>query len=278
VQREDRTISSTTTAAPLRAWTVIVTRAADRADSLQQLLEARGARVVSCALTRTERLPSTDFSDALRSPQRYDWVVFTSATAITTALAMSDESGVTRDVWTQMRVAVVGASSAEAARAAGLMPALQPEQFHAEALVEALGSRGSMRGQRVLYPTARGASDVIAHGLRALGAVVDRIDVYETVAATQDVGVLRGAVHANDACVVTLTAASAVAAWCSLAPDVAARTPVVSIGPVTTAAARAAGLRVVAEAAPSTVAGLVDAVCAAVQHRHAVSLSPSFVS
>ena len=43
--------------------------------------------------------------------------------------------------------------------------------------------------------------------------------------------------------------------------DAATRVPAVTIGPVTTAAARARGLEVAAEAQMSTIAGLADATC-----------------
>src|SRR6266571_5149126 len=70
----------------------------------------------------------------------------------------------------------------------GVTPALVPRTYVAEAVVEALAERGELRGKHILLPRAREARDVLPDGLRALGAVVDALPVYETV---RDVGPVR---------------------------------------------------------------------------------------
>ncbi len=60
---------------------------------------------------------------------------------------------------------------------------------------------------------------------------------------------------------VTFTSASSVTNFVdAVGRDLARRAPAASIGPVTSQAARAAGLDVVVEAGESTIAGLVNAV------------------
>jgi uroporphyrinogen III methyltransferase / synthase len=271
-------VAGTDGSLPLAGVTVIVTRAADRSDALQQQLAVRGAQVVPCALTRTDALPTAAIVRALQRVASYDWVVFTSATGITSTLAIADAAQLPQDLWRDVQVAVVGSTTHDAAQAAGIAPELIPEQFQAQALVNEFAARGAMHGQRVLYPAAMGASDVVESGLRALGAVVERIDVYATVPVACDANALRRDIGDPAAAVVTLAAPSAVSAWCALVPALAPQIGVVSIGPVTTAAALDAGLRVVAEAAPSTVAGLVDAVCAAVQDRRTALSSSTLMT
>ena len=69
-----------------------------------------------------------------------------------------------------------------------------------------------------------------------------------------------GRVHA-----VTMTARSAVDAWVMAMGAMHCAADVVSIGPITTQAAHAAGMRVAAEAMPSTLDGLIAAVVRAVR-------------
>jgi uroporphyrinogen-III synthase len=137
----------------------------------------------------------------------------------------------------------------------------------AEALVEAFEARGDLLGAAMLYPAAAGARAGLCAGLRALGARVDRIDAYDSVATDDDAAGVRQALADGRVHAVTLTARSAVHAWAAAMTPLHDLADVVSIGPITTQAAHAAGLRVAAEAMPSTIDGLVAAVVRAVRAR-----------
>ena len=65
-------------------------------------------------------------------------------------------------------------------------PICRRERFVAEALLDALRDRGDVRGARVLYATAEGARDVLPDGLAELGASVDRVHLYRSVANTAE--------------------------------------------------------------------------------------------
>ena len=59
----------------------------------------------------------------------------------------------------------------------------------------------------------------------------------------------------------TVTSASSVRGYLeAVGPELAGRVNAASIGPITSAAARAAGIPVISEAEPSTIAGLVTAI------------------
>jgi uroporphyrinogen III methyltransferase/synthase len=76
-----------------------------------------------------------------------------------------------------------------------------------------------------------------------------------------DVSPVRSRLELHEVDLVTFTSASAVHAFVATVGIEAARhAPAASIGPVTTEAARDAGLDVRAEASESTIPGLVDAV------------------
>ncbi len=257
---------------PLDGATIVVTRAAARADQLVVPLEALGARVLTYAATRIVTCDVDALELAARSLARYDWVIFTSATGVALTFDATEVCGITAADWVHTHVAAVGSSTAMAVRERGVEPTLVPEYFLLEGLLEAFARRDDVAGATMLYPAAAGARRELCDGLRALGATVERIDVYDSIATDEDVAHVRGALRDGRVHAVTMTAKSAVEAWVTAMGDVHNAAEVVSIGPITTQAAHAAGMRVAAEAMPSTLDGLVAAVVRAVgaqrDHRH----------
>ncbi len=145
----------------------------------------------------------------------------------------------------------------------GVVPDLVPDRFVAEAVVTALAAQGDVRGKTVLLPRARGARDALPDGLRALGALVDVIPVYETIQATGDASGLGAEILAGAIDAITFTSSSTVRGFVeSVGRPVAAsgRFAAAVIGPVTAGTARELGIAVAVEAAEYTVAGLVEAL------------------
>jgi uroporphyrinogen-III synthase len=251
-------------ARPLSGTTVVVTRAASRAERLVEPLEALGAHVLTYAATRTVARDVDGLRHAAAGLARYDWVVFTSATAVDMTFDATEACGITADQWKHTRVAAVGSATASAVRDRGVEPALVPTRFVAEGLLDAFAAHADLHGTSVLHPAAVGARRELADGLRLLGATVHVVEAYETIATDEDVAEVHAALCTGHVNAVTLTAKSAVDAWVAAMGDAHGLADVVSIGPVTTQAARAAGMRVAAEAMPSTIEGLVAAVVRAV--------------
>ena len=105
---------------------------------------------------------------------------------------------------------------------------------------------------------------MLPDGLRDLGAAVDMLTLYRSVPDEASVDAMRAfARDATDLSLVAFTSASAVHAFAAAAGDDARRVGAASIGPITTAAARGAGLEVLIEAVESTIPGLVAAI---IQH------------
>jgi uroporphyrinogen III methyltransferase / synthase len=145
----------------------------------------------------------------------------------------------------------------------GVTPDVVPPQYVAEAVVAAVVARGPVHGKRVLVPRAREGRDALPEGLRARGAIVDVIPVYETVRAAGDGSALATQLLGGTIDVVTLTSASTVRGFVDLVGRTAAtsgRFTAAVIGPVTAAAARELGLAVGVEADEYTVGGLVAAL------------------
>lgn len=119
-----------------------------------------------------------------------------------------------------------------------------------------------MDGRRVLIARALDARPVIADALRARGAEVDDLVVYETVPERPADEAIAQALEAD---IITFTASSTVTNTLAVLDD-AQRAHltdgprVVSIGPITSATAREAGLTVAAEAGSSDIPGLIQAI------------------
>jgi uroporphyrinogen-III synthase len=220
---------------------VVVTRAEGASSLLAAKLESAGFDVVECPLIRIEPIEGPPVkADA------YDWLVVTSGRAVPLLLDRLEGA--------LPRVAAIGLGTAAALRARGVEPELVAAVSHQEGLVAELAPR-LRDSDRVLFAGAADARDVLA---RELGA--DVVPLYRTVAVSPE--------RFPDAALVVLSSASAARSLARLRVDL----PCVSIGPVTSAAARAEGLSVVAEAGSHDLDGLTEAVIVAASH---VASSPS---
>lgn len=254
-------------ARPLAGLTVAVTRAADQADEFAALLWRRGAAVVSLPTIAIE-LPhdgGAGLSAALALPQRYAWVVVTSANGARRVLDRVPDGRALAGV----KLAAIGPATAAVLAAAHLPPDLVPPSFVAESLLEVFPAPPHP-GARVLLARAEVARDVLPAGLAAAGWRVDVVPAYRTVAAQPDAAQLAAAGGAD---VVCFTSPSTFERFVELAGRDRLAPVVASIGPVTSAAIRNAGVAVTVEAAVHTVAGLVAALVAWATQRSATASS-----
>jgi uroporphyrinogen III methyltransferase/synthase len=189
----------------------------------------------------------------------YAWVVLTSANGVDAFFTRGLHArGLDARALAGVRLAAIGPGTAAALGRFGVHADLVPDRFVAEALVDAFPAPVST-GERVLLARAERARDVLPEGLAGKGYRVDVVPVYRTVTAEPDPAELER-VRAGDFDVVTFTSSSTVENFCRLVGPIAGEFSVVSIGPVTSATAVAAGLRVDVEADPHDIDGLVAAV------------------
>jgi uroporphyrinogen-III synthase len=251
------------TAGPLAGRRIVVTRAAQQSGGLRERLEQQGAEVL--LLPTIEIVPPESYApldDALRQAGDFDWLVVTSANAVRVMDERLTALGLGAQSFAHVRCAAVGASTADALRSMGLAVDVVPERYVGEALADALADR--VRGQRVLLARAAVARDVVPQALKAAGARVTVVDAYRTVVPADGVGRAR-AVFTDEPLPDAVLFTSGSTVWhlldvlretgLAFPPQVAC----VSIGPVTSAALRDAGLVVAAEAETASLDALVDA-------------------
>lgn len=243
---------------PLHQTSVVVTRARPQASGLSAALGALGAEVVELPVIRiSPRIDSAEVREAVRSIHAYALVCLTSANGARLLFEALNAEGRDARALANATVAAIGPGTAAALAENGIRADLVPERWLAEGLVEALADL-DLEGRPVLIARAAEARDVLPRALRERGAEVDAVTLYETVAEQPDSEAIEAALKAD---YLTFTSSSTVRNFVGAvggrAPD---RARVVSIGPVTSEAAREAGIRVDVEAERHDVDGLVEAL------------------
>jgi uroporphyrinogen-III synthase len=254
---------------------ILVTRAAGQSSALAEALEALGLEAV--VIPAIEMRPVDDFSEvdpALRELPRYDWLIFTSANAVVFFAARAAVLGLTLSDVERVRVAAIGAATARAVSAMGMPAALVPPSAVAESLAASLlpfARREDGGPARMMLVRAEEAREHLPEVLRAAGAEVRIVPVYRNVVPQGSIEPVRNIfVEAGKQLVqaITFTSSSSVRNLLALCEAAGAGLPGdvlrISIGPVTSATLREAGLPPHAEAEEASVAALADAVAKAV--------------
>jgi uroporphyrinogen III methyltransferase/synthase len=235
---------------PLAGVTVAVTRARAQASGLAARLRGLGAGVVEAPAIRVVPL-----SGPAPELERYDLVCLTSPNGVRFLFERLAESGRDARALAGSRVAVIGPGTAAALREHGVIADVMPERSVAEALVEALAE---VPVTRALVARASEARDVLPDALRARGAEVDVVALYETVAEPLSPAQLAAARGAD---YVTFTSSSTVNFFLdAVGAESLDGARLVSIGPVTTATLRARELEPHVEASRHDIDGVVQAL------------------
>jgi uroporphyrinogen III methyltransferase/synthase len=247
-------------ARPLHGRRVVVTRARAQASGLAATLAGLGAEVLELPAIRIEPLPEADdVRAAVHDLHTYALVCLTSPNGVRLLFEAMAAQGRDARALANATVAAIGPGTAVALAERGVIADVVPERSVAESLVEALAEIDVM-GRPVLLARAAKARDLLPDVLRERGARLDVVALYETVAEQPEAAAIDAA---QDADYVTFTSSSTVEnLLAALGDRFPSRARVVSIGPVTSAAAREAGLTVHVEAERHDPDGLVEALVA----------------
>lgn len=261
---------------PLSGRRVLVARAAHQQGRLYERLADLGAEPVEVPLLAIEDAP--DEGAALRAAVHdlaagdLRVVGITSPNGVAALVAVAGDVPGARDSLGTAWVGCVGPGTAGRFHdLVGRAPDLVAPVHTTAGLGEAFPAPEDLDARRVLLPRADIASAALPEALRVQGWEVDDVTAYRTrlltdlpddvvddLAAGRIDAVAAGSPSTVDALVEALDGTT-------LDPTHGAR--LVSIGPVTSARARASGLVVAAEADPHDLDGLVLAIVTALGHR-----------
>lgn len=240
---------------------VVVTRDEPRDGPLSASLRGRGLEVLWWPVVRIG--PPADarpLEEALGRAAEFDWIVLTSRHAVETVASRLAAPPA------RVRIAAVGAATAEALRERGWSAAVVPRESGAAALVSALTPHLEP-GSRVLFPASSRALPTIAAELRRLGAQVCQVEAYRNEAAAPETSTWEAAIEAGKVGAVTFTSPSCVeelehalgrGAFERLLAGARHRSAcAVALGPTTAQALSARGIEP-ALAEPATLEGLAE--------------------
>lgn len=242
-------------ALPLAGKSVVVTRTRRQASNLRAKLEALGADVIEAPVLEIHHRADGLVTDE-RVASRWDWIAFSSQNGVDAFFEAFNAAGRDARSLSTTLLAAIGPATAVALSARGLIADFTPTTPTGECFASELPR---VNGARVLLPAGSLSDTRLEDGLRARGAHVEQVEVYETRPAVLDAALV-GRVLTADA--VTFASASSAqflrAALGELAP--AATAKLCAIGPQAAAATVTAFGRVDATATEPSIDGLVAAV------------------
>jgi uroporphyrinogen III methyltransferase / synthase len=247
---------------PLAGQTVVVTRSRSQATKLADSLEELGARVLEFPCIEIHTTASPLDID----PMAFDWLVFVSTNAVRSLHEKMNEAALPF-TFGGAQIAAVGPATQETLESLGVQVESIPETFTAENAFEALRQREpDLNGKRVLLPQGSLANPTLRDALVNAGANVTAPVVYETTCPAPDESRADALVDARPGWI-TFTSGSTARHFARLMGSerltrLTECTRYASIGPQTTAEAKAAGLPVDVEAERHDIPRLVEALVA----------------
>ncbi|MCX7087590.1 MAG: uroporphyrinogen-III synthase [Methylococcales bacterium] len=197
--------------------TVLVTRPAHQAEPLCQLLEQHGFLAERLPLLEIKPLRLTDIDlQMLSRKPAIDWFIFISANAVNFALIGND--GKIREHCLAAKIGAVGQATANALTCAHIAVDVVPEQgFNSEALL-ARPEFQSLQGRRCVIIRGVGGRELLAETLRARGAQVEYLNVYERQPSATDPSRVMELLQAKTLNVITISSAEALQHLLALLP------------------------------------------------------------
>ena len=244
---------------------IVVTRARQQASDLVTRLADLGAECLEYPTIKV--VPSDDpapLEDAINRLSAYDWIVFTSVNGVKYFFDRLFEMGLDVRALNHLRTAAIGPVTSHRLRAFGLNSDIVPENYRAEAVIEAF-RKEDLAGKRVLLPRAAEARPVLPVELRKMGAEVNEVTTYLTEKVIDNADALIEQLTENLIDLITFTSSSTVKNFKSLLPEEKFQklidgVTIASIGPITTDTATDLGFKVSITADKYTIPGLCDAI------------------
>jgi uroporphyrinogen III methyltransferase/synthase len=257
---------------PLFGRTILVTRAAEQAGEFTTMLQELGAQVVECpTICLAPVSDPTEIDAAIAELASFSWLILTSGNAVRFFFARLAALGLDARALGGCRVCAVGPKTAAALGAVGINPDLVPPDYKAEGVVEALAPR-LQSGEKVLFPRADKARDIIISGLSDCGIEVLAPVLYcNTLPAALPVEAL-AALETGAIDAVCFTASSTVENLHTILGAVdfqrlLAPLTVAAIGPITSQSCTKLGLPVAIEPAEYTLHALSEALVSFYSHK-----------
>jgi uroporphyrinogen III methyltransferase/synthase len=251
---------------PLFGRRIVVTRRTGQAETFAARLAELGADVLAVPTIKLARPTECDaLIDCLLELNAYEWFVFTSANGVTEFFDIFFKRFQDLRDLGGARIAAVGPATAAKLHELHLQVDLTPAEFTGRKIAEAFVKYQNIENVKICLLRAEAANRDLPDALQEMGAIVDDIAIYKTVAETEDRTGAAARLQAEGADWVTFTSSSTVEHFNARfdLPGLVKKFPglkIASIGPETTRALAALKLKPAFEAKLHTTEGLIDAL------------------
>ncbi len=251
---------------PLFGQRIVVTRTREQASDLARQLSDLGANVLEIPTIKIVAPQHQKLvAEMMGGLGSYQWIVFTSPNGVTSFFdyffkAFDDIRGLGC-----VRIAAVGPATAAKLKELHLSVDAMPDKYVAKDISKAIAAKDDLENLRILLLRAEVANLELPKLLEDQGAIVDDVAVYQTVPETEDVTGAAARLLEEGADWLTFASSSAVENFHARfnLPELMKKFPALktaSIGPETTKALVALGLKPTVEARQHTIDGLIKAV------------------
>lgn len=251
---------------PLFGKRIVLTRAQEQAREFSRLLAAYGAEPIEVPTIQIVPPASWQAIDqAIARLTSYHWLVFTSVNGVKPFMERLRAAHKDSRALAHLQVCAIGPRTAAELEQHGVRPDMVPLEYQAEGVLAAFEGQ-DLRGKHILIPRAEVAREILPEHLRRMGAEVDVIAVYRTIAPAADLSRLREQFEAGKIDLVTFTSSSTVRNFVEMVGGVdearrlGAKTAIGCIGPITAQTAVEYGLSVAIVPPENTVPALAQAI------------------
>lgn len=250
---------------PLFGKRILVTRAREQASDLSERLRELGA--IPVEFPTIGILPPANWADVdhcINQIILYDWIIFTSTNGVKFFLERLLALGRDARDLKGPRVCAIGPKTAASLEALKIRVDFVPREYQAEAIFAGL-KKENLKGKKILLPRAKIARDILPDELEKAGAVVDVVEVYQTVRPKGNMDEIRKLLKSKTVSAITFTSSSTVANFVEMvgqevARDLTVGIPVASIGPITAEKAKSLGIETTVMPEEYTIPALVQAL------------------
>lgn len=226
---------------PLFGKTIMVTREKEASSEFAELLASCGAKTIEFPAIEIKPVRNTEEQQlSLQNLGDYDFFVFTSVNGVSNYFEVLASHGKDPRNLKGKKIIAIGEKTSEELLKYNLPPDYMPAVYTAEGIIS-LAEKLNLDGKKILIPRALAARELLPETLRAMGAEVEVLCVYETLApdyTKEELDLMKMNLSDAEIDLVTFTSSSTVTNFFSLLgkdPELFSKTGFACIGPVTAA-------------------------------------------
>lgn len=226
---------------PLFGKTMMVTREKEASSEFGELLASCGAKTIEFPTIKIKPIRDTGEQQlSVRNLGDYDFLVFTSVNGVGNYFEVLASHGKDSRDLKGKKIVAIGEKTSEELLKYNLTADYMPAVYTAEGIIS-LAEKLNLDGKKILIPRALVARELLPETLRAMGAMVEVLCVYETLVpdyTTEELDLMKMRFSDAEIDLVTFTSSSTVTNFFSLLgkdPKLFAKTGFACIGPITAA-------------------------------------------